>query len=65
MKVQLNGRVTPGLRKRIKADRKNIKASLDVIFFTVFEDFYTRYSPEEREKLFRKCEWWDGGRAAV
>lgn len=64
-KEQINGRVPPQLKRRIRSDRKTLRAELDVIFYTAFEDFFTRHCVSEREELYRKCPWWPKPKEAI
>lgn len=63
-KVQINGRLTPQLKRRVRSDRKTMREKIDVIFYTVFEDFFTRYTPDQRKALYGKCPWKPKGVAA-
>lgn len=53
MRTQFNVRICKQLAKRVATDRRNLLTTNDIVAEVALEDFFTRHTPDEREKFYR------------
>ena len=53
MRTQLNVRVCKTLKNRIAQDRKHTFATNDIIVEVALENWFTKLSPEQRDKFYK------------
>lgn len=50
---QFNVRIRKTLKRRVAIDKANTSVPQDIIAEVALEDFFTRYTPDQRAKFYR------------
>jgi hypothetical protein len=53
MRTQFNARIEQSTKRRIATDRKKFSKTNDIIVEVALENFFTKYTPEERNSFYR------------